>query len=249
MEKIQAHRYVLLEYEAVKPFIDEFRDHIKRRSKRRKPSATEVEKRVYKEFSDWFRKRIMNPNLENTVSTDLKFLARGPMLQATRYMGYNINGFKFRTLSREQGLKTQNCGVFLISATSCVASSFDRNMRITDLPYYGKLEDIIELNYHRCFTRDRGYKRGSWNFNCVSFDRLIHTSQHEDHDPYVIASQKQMVYYVEEESDKGLHMAVHLKPRDLYDMGIDDKVEVYENDPYQQLEIEIFFYNNYEISN
>ncbi|KAI5682400.1 hypothetical protein M9H77_03628 [Catharanthus roseus] len=46
----------------------ESRDHIKRRSKGRKPSATEVDK------------RIMNPDLENIESTDLKFLARGPML-------------------------------------------------------------------------------------------------------------------------------------------------------------------------
>ena len=49
----------------------------------------------------------MNPDTMNEMSTDLKFLARGPLDNATRFTAYNINGFKFRTLAREEGLKTQ----------------------------------------------------------------------------------------------------------------------------------------------
>lgn len=105
------------------------------------------------------------------MSSDLKFLARGPLDKARRFTAYNINGFKFRTLAREEGLKTQNSGVFLTSNTSCVSSSADGNLRQADLPYYGKLEDIIEINFYGHFkvtlfkckcadtTRDRGYKR------------------------------------------------------------------------------------------
>lgn len=127
----------------------------------------------------------MNPDIEDTISHDIKFLAQGPAPYARRFTAYNINGFKFRTLSREQGLKTQNSGVFLMSDTSCVASSADRNLRQADLPYYGKLEDIIELNYYGKFrvvlfkckwadtTRDRGFKRDVWNFNCVNFSKLF----------------------------------------------------------------------------
>lgn len=185
LEKTQAHRYVLLNCASAKPFIDEFRQHIKRSSRGRKPSITEVEKRINREFTDWFPKRIMNPDIEDTISDDIKFLAQGPAPYARRFTAYNINGFKFRTLSREQGLKTQNSGVFLMSNTSCVASSADRNARQADLPYYGKLEDIIELNYYGKFrvvlfkckwadaTRDRGFKRDVWNFNCVNFSKLF----------------------------------------------------------------------------
>ncbi|XP_033515493.1 uncharacterized protein [Nicotiana tomentosiformis] len=75
LEKTQAHRYVLLNCAAVKPFISEFRDCIRRSSRGRRPAATEVERRVNKEFSDWFPKRIMNPDITNTISTDLEFLA------------------------------------------------------------------------------------------------------------------------------------------------------------------------------
>ena len=64
---------------------------------------------------------------------DLKFLARGPFPQAK---SYNINGFIFHTINREEGLKTQNNGVF----------------PMVEVGYYGRLVDIIELNYHGWFS-------------------------------------------------------------------------------------------------
>ena len=36
----------------------------------------------------------------------------GPIDSAKRYNAYNVNGFKFRTLERDEGLKTQNSGIF-----------------------------------------------------------------------------------------------------------------------------------------
>ncbi|KAH0671270.1 hypothetical protein KY285_023830 [Solanum tuberosum] len=231
MQKLQAHRYILLNCAIVTPFVDEFREYIKKSSRGRRPSPTEIERRVNKEFVDWFQKRIMNQDTIDTMSIDLKFLARGPSVNARRVTAYNINGSKFRTLAREEGLKTQNSGVFLTSKTSCVASSVDGNLRQAELPYYGKLEDIIEINYNGRFkvvlfkcqwadtTRDRGYQKDRWNFNYVNFDRLIHTGEREEHEPYIEASQAQTVYSVDDIVNKGWSVAVHLKPRDLYDMG------------------------------
>lgn len=142
----------------------------------------------------------MNPNIANMISIDMEFLARGPKTDARRFTTYNINGFKFRTLSREQGWQTQNSVVFLTSDTSCIASNAYRNVREAAFPYYGKVEDIIELNYYGRFkvvlfkcqwadtTKGRGFKRDAWNFNCVYFSRLIHIGDHEEHDPYIEAS-------------------------------------------------------------
>ncbi|KAI5420539.1 hypothetical protein KIW84_044367, partial [Lathyrus oleraceus] len=79
MQKLQAHRYLLLNCEVVTPFIEEFRQFIKRSSRSRRLSATEIEKRLVKEFADWFKKRILNPETLSTMSTDLKILARGPL--------------------------------------------------------------------------------------------------------------------------------------------------------------------------
>ncbi|WVZ23715.1 hypothetical protein V8G54_002259 [Vigna mungo] len=154
------------------------------------------------------------------MSMDLKFLARGPLGNARRFTAYNINGFKFRTLTRDEGLRTQNSGVFLTSNAACVSSSVDRNLRQADLPYYGKLEDIIELNYYGRFKvvlfkckwvdtkRERGY---------INFDRLIHIGDREELKPYMEASQAQMV-----------------------------EEEVYENEPYEDQQLEKFYSNDNE---
>ncbi|XP_061363146.1 uncharacterized protein LOC133306783 [Gastrolobium bilobum] len=249
LEKIQAHRYLLLNCSEILPTF------IKRRAKRRRPSTTEIERIVTKEFANWFPQRVMNPDIINSVSDQLKFLARGPLLQARRYTAYNINGFKFRTLDRDKGLKTQNSGVFLTSNTSCVASNADANLRRADLPYYGKLEDIIELNYYGFFkvtlfkckwadtTRDRGIRKDAWQFTSVNFSQCIHTGEREEHDPYIEASQAQLVYYVDDEVNKGWSVVVHMMPRDLYDMGEVTEDVICETEPYQEQDLSNLFSN------
>ncbi|KAM3382468.1 hypothetical protein P3S68_008042 [Capsicum galapagoense] len=67
-----------------------------------------------------------------------------------------------------------------------------------------------------------------------------------DDDSYIEASQANMVYYVDDKNDKQWSVAVHQKPRDLFDMGDIDEEEIYENEPYQQQEFGHFFYVDYE---
>ncbi|WVZ03365.1 hypothetical protein V8G54_024171 [Vigna mungo] len=154
--------------------------------------------------------------------------------------------------------RTQNSGFFLTSNTTCVSSTVDRNLMQADLSYYGKLEDIIELNYYGRFkvvifkckwvdtTRERGYKKDQWNFNCVNFDRLIHIGNREEHEPYIEASQAQMVYYVDDVVNEGWNVVVHVKPRDLYEMGEEIQEELFENEQYQDQELDKFYSNDNE---
>ena len=104
--------------------------------------------------------------------------------------------------------------MFLTSSTSCVASGVDQHIRQANLAYYGKLEDIIELNYYGHFkvilfkckwadtTRDWGLRKDPWGFTYINFSRLIHTRDREEHDPYIEASQAEMVYYIDDEVNK-----------------------------------------------
>ncbi|XP_025692596.1 uncharacterized protein [Arachis hypogaea] len=223
-QKLQAHRYVLLNCQAVKDYVNEFREYIIRSSKGRRPNSTDIEKRVFKDFVSWFEKRIMNPDIIEQLSTDIKFLARGPLSNATRYSAYKINGCTFRTVAREEGLRTQNSGVYLTSSTPCVASRVDRNLRQGDVPYYGKLEDIIELSYYG----------------------PIHTGEHEEDEPYILASQASMVYYVNDVVNKGWSIVVHLKPRDLYEMGYEIEEAADEDEPHQEQALDQFFGNSDE---
>ncbi|CAA7054529.1 unnamed protein product [Microthlaspi erraticum] len=69
-------------------------------------------------------------------------------------------------------------------------------------------------------TRDvRGCKKDDLGHTMVIFSHLIHTGNGEEDEPYVLASQARLVYYVEDPKEKGWCVVVHVKPRDLYDMG------------------------------
>ncbi|CAE5960003.1 unnamed protein product [Arabidopsis arenosa] len=143
---------------------------------------------------------------------------------------YNINGFKFRIIERDQDLKTQNSGIFVSAETISYASSRDINPRSGNVSYYGKLTEILELNYYDSFrvvlfkckwvdTRDaRGFKKDQFGHSMVNFSRLIHTGSGEEDEPYVLASQARLVYYVEDPQEKDWSVVVHVQPRDLYDM-------------------------------
>ncbi|XP_070010123.1 uncharacterized protein [Nicotiana sylvestris] len=213
MANRQAYRYVLLNYAQVMPFINEFKAYVRKQWKGRKPSNTEIEKIVSKDFIDWFPRKIVNPDISNTVSDELKFLADGPAPYAR--------------------------------------SGAAGNLRQEDLPYYGKLEDLIDLNYYRfrvtsfkCkwadTTRNRGFRKDAWRFPSVNFLQLIHIGDCEEHDPYIEASQAQMVYYVDDEVNKGWSTVVHLKLRDLYEMR-EGENEVPKNEPFPVLELGQFF--------
>ena len=121
------------------------------------------------------------------------------------------------------------------------------------MPYYGKLEDIIELNYYGRFrvtlfkcklantTRDREFRTDAWGFSSVNVSRLIHTGDREEHDPYIEASQAQMVYYVDNVVNKGWSTVVHLKPRDLYVMGGEEDNEFPKNEPFPVQDLDQHF--------
>lgn len=92
-------------------------------------------------------------------------------------------------------------------------------------------------------TRDRGFRKDAWGFTSVNFSHSIHTGDREAHEPYIEASQAQMVYYVNDEVNKDWNVVVHMKPRDLYDMGEQVKEDC-GNEPYPEQDLDQFFEDN-----
>jgi len=131
---------------------------------------------------------------------------------AKRYSAYNVNGFKFRILERDLWLKKQNNGVFGTFGTRSYASSSDTQMRFGGVPYYGRLINIIEINYHGRFSivlfkcmwtnTSKGIMSDEYGFTLLIFSHLINTGDNDDDEPYIQTSEAQMVYYVEDEFDK-----------------------------------------------
>ncbi|XP_025680353.1 uncharacterized protein [Arachis hypogaea] len=229
MEKHQAHQHVLVNCDAVVPFLDTFREKTKRSMHHQTRSPAKIDSVVHAEFPRWFNAQVL---LESTIqSKELKLLACGPMTQARRFGAYNVNGYKFRTVTKENGIKTQNSRVYVSSNMRSYASMRDNRVAVGGVPYYGKIIDIIELNYSCSFTvvlfkcvwadttTSRGIKQDYLGLTSVNFSHPIHTGNREEDEPYILASEAQLVYYVDDEVAKEWSVVVHEKPRDLYDMG------------------------------
>ncbi|CAI8595258.1 unnamed protein product [Vicia faba] len=255
-EKLQAHRHVLTNCPIVDDYLKQFRSFTQNQMRRSQRSATEIDKKVHKEFAHWFSNRIRN-NLDNIHRPDkdvLISLAHGPFDKVKIFTAFNVNGFKFRTLERDNILKTQNSGVFGMFGTRSYSSNSDTQMRFGGVPYYGRLIDIIVLSYDgftvpmfKCewanTINPRGIKIDKLGFTSINFARLLHTSEHEDNEPYIQASEAHMVFYVDDESEQGWSIPVHLKPRDLYDMGGNDEIMT-PIEPYPSQNLEQIFSND-----
>lgn len=160
-------------------------------------------------------------------------LATGPVRHAMRYTAYNVNGFHFRTVARDAGCNTQNSGVFGSFGTRSYSNPQEAEMHMGSVDYYGKLVDIIVLQYHsftvplfKCDWADtrnqRGKKVDHLGITSVNFSRLIHTGVSPDDEPYIVADEAQQVFYVPDPKHADWHMVIRMKPRDLYDMGDED---------------------------
>ncbi|CAI8607584.1 unnamed protein product [Vicia faba] len=252
IEKLKAHRHILTNC----PIVDNYRNITHNQMRRSQRSAAEIDKKVHREFAHWFGNRICN-NLDGIHGPDKDVfisLAHGPFDKVKRFTVFNINGFKFRTLERDNLLKTQNSGVFGMFGTKSYSSNNDTQMRFGGVPYYGRLIDIIVLSYDgftvpmfKCewanTTNPRGIKIDKLDFTSINFARLLHNGEHEDNEPYIQASEAQMVFYVDDESEQGWSIPVHLKPRDLYDMGGNDEVMT-PIEPYPSQNFEQIFSND-----
>jgi hypothetical protein len=76
--------------------------------------------------------------LGGNASVTLSLLSLGLETKVKCYNRYFINGYMFHTKEYEQGRKTYNSGV-------CVKGSTSNEFKVD---YYGKLEEVIEFQYH-----------------------------------------------------------------------------------------------------
>jgi hypothetical protein len=152
------------------------------------------------------------------ITEKIMKLAEKPSNYGKRFSGLSINGFTFHTTSREDNRQTQNSGVVNVSE--------DDNIN-----YYGRIKDIIELNYNGAFKvilfkcdwydvhHHAGMKKDAFGFTSLNFSRLIHTGDNFSDDPFVFSSQVEQVFYVRDGKKDDWYIPVQVRPRDLFDMG------------------------------
>lgn len=156
-------------------------------------------------------------------------MALGPRDTAIRFSGYIINGVRYHTKERELKRKTQNSGVMLKAKTSSYSSARDMNPQEGDVTYYGRITDMVELYYthdhkHVLFNCDwidnnRGLvPNDEFGFTLVNFNCLLYTTEHASNEPFILASQAQQVFYVQDPAKEDWSIVIKMKPRDLFEI-------------------------------
>ena len=147
-------------------------------------------------------------------------------MMVKKYNSYCINGCIFHTHNYGKGKSTQCDGVKIVAATSSFSSAKDKNPVVGDVSYYGRILEIFELNYSnqryavlfKCeWVKKTGFRKDDFGFPQVNFK---HVNDTEDlmSEPFILASQAEQVYYVEDPTDSDWHFVVTPSPRDFYDM-------------------------------
>jgi hypothetical protein len=98
--------------------------------------------------------------------------------------------------------------------------------------YYKKLIQIIEVKYYdmmkyvlfKCdwvdSTRDWGYMvNKNYGLTLVNFKNLVHRGDQIIDESYMLTSQVEQVFYVEDVRNPDWACAMRTKPRDVYDVG------------------------------
>lgn len=169
-----------------------------------------------KEFHNWLKEEVEK---KEGCSLELLSLARGPHRAAKKYTGYVINGFRFHTKKRDGKCTTQNSGVCLTALTTSFASSKDQNPILGDVTYYGAIEEIIEVDYwgalivvlFKCcwYQKDK---------DCCGLTRVNFSRVYQKEDPFVLATQVQQVFYIQDCTEKNLNYVVKKMPREDTDV-------------------------------
>nr|GEX33247.1 hypothetical protein [Tanacetum cinerariifolium] len=124
----------------------------------------------------------------------------------------------FHTKSHDNRCKTQNNDVSLTTLTPSFASSRDKNPVLGNVEYYGRVLEIIKLDYWSKFKvvlfRCKCYQveKDELGLSCVNFNKLCCSD-----DPFVMPFQVHHVFYVPDPIHDGLHYVVNRVPRDLFD--------------------------------
>ena len=146
---------------------------------------------------------------------------------AKSYSSYCINGCTYHTHSYGLGKATQCDGVSVVATTSSYSSARDVNPALGEVIYYGRITDILELNYSnegdvvlfKCDWFKSNGVRELVNFGIteVNFNHMSNANDKKI-EPFILASQAKQVYYVQDPVDTDWHAVITPTVRDFYDM-------------------------------
>ncbi|KAH6781926.1 hypothetical protein C2S51_007219 [Perilla frutescens var. frutescens] len=122
-----------------------------------------------------------------------------------KYQGYLIDGVTYYTRERDDLRAVQNSGVSLVAKTMQVASAKDKNPIVADMMFYGKIEEIWELDYNICkfvlfkcswVENNSGVKVDDLGFTLVNLKKIGYKN-----DSFILGKLVKQVFYVDDPHD------------------------------------------------
>ncbi|KAH9722948.1 protein kinase domain-containing protein [Citrus sinensis] len=227
----QAHRCVLVNTLEIQPYIEEHLALLQSTHPRQLKKPLWLPTEHSRTFADWLKQKV--------VDEKVWWLANKPRSSVVTYDGYCINGFNFATRDRDSNRITQNSGVYVVANTLQISSLKDKNPHSGDMPFYGVVSEIWQLDYlgvknvlFKCdWVDDRGVNVDELGFIVVNLDRIGYKS-----DCFILVSHAKQVFYVKDQLDNSKSVVCSVSSKcnysneDLCD-GIDEYAPLSNNFP------------------
>ncbi|CAL9011652.1 unnamed protein product [Prunus brigantina] len=226
----QAHLYVFENTEEVLPYIEQHMIHIKTAYPKFRKRTKWLQDKHNSTFIQWLRFKVqseLNEEDNHGVSENLRWLAAGPNMAVPLYRSYLIKGIKFNIKALDDVRTTQNSGVYLLAHTMQVASAKDKNPILSNMGFYGVIQEIWDLDYQkftipvfRCDWIDStsGLVVDEFGFTLVDLSKIGHRN-----DQFVLASQVKQVFFVDDPMHRGWSVVLSMPNREYNDV-IGDEV-------------------------
>ncbi|XP_073154053.1 uncharacterized protein [Henckelia pumila] len=226
----QAHIYVLENDVNVDPYIEEHMEFLNSSFPNKAKSKKWLQDKHNRTFIVWLRDRVRAVgNSTCQISERLKWIAPGPSSQVLKYSSYFIDGVSYHTKERDDTRAVQNSGVSLVAKTMQVAIAKDTNPIVSNMNFYGVIQEIWELNYHnfqvpmfKCnwVENNNGIKVDELGFTLVNLNRIGFKS-----DSFILGRQAKQVFYIEDPQDPRCHVVLSTPTRDYMENINGDELE------------------------
>ena len=153
----------------------------------------------------------------NEIGDKLIVHCKGPREIAIRYNKYVVNGKLFRTLAFNVGKRMQNSGVWVPTVDG--DTYFEKLLEVIKVEYFNRTKYVMFKCKWADSTMDKGYKVDKYDQIFVNFKNLVHTEEMIADELYMLMSQVDQVFYVEDDRDQDWACVVKTKPKNVYNIG------------------------------
>ncbi|KAI5343400.1 hypothetical protein L3X38_011276 [Prunus dulcis] len=212
--------------EEVLPYIEQHMIHIKTAYPKFRKRTKWLQDKHNSTFIQWLRFKVQSELEEDNhgVSENLRWLAAGPNMAVPLYRSYLIKGIKFNIKAQDDVRTTQNSGVYLLAHTMQVANAKDKNPILSNMGFYGVIQEIWDLDYQKftipeCDWIDSsGLVVDELGFTLIDLSKIGHRN-----DQFVLASQVKQIFFVDDPMHRGWSVVLSMPNREYNDV-IGDEV-------------------------